>query len=184
MPFLDNKYADLTSYRVANFRVMGLTGRDAAGAPRWEVKCGNCHTYQIIGHTRLAQLIERKHSQQSLFCTNVNCPASRIEHKAESLSDIRQRERLEAENAAKAEADRQKAAQIEVAKHRAAQERIEARKSEWREYVTHALLEWDQSLDELPRFPEWENMGQEVHRIVLDRIRTKPEIPFPPVRIT
>lgn len=158
MPFLDQRYghADITGYLIGgNHRVMNFVGRDRVGEPRWEVRCGHCFRYQVLPHRKATMLLE---SKGTLQCTNAKCRMSQPQPKSETLADIRQCERMEAENAAKAEADRQKAAQIEAAKTRAEQERMEARKSEWREYVTHALLEWDQSLDELPKFPEWESM--------------------------
>lgn len=170
--FLADGRADLTGYRLGQFIVDRLVGRDRAGAPRWELQCTRCRTYQILGHTKLARLLEGKHSQNHLQCTNAVCRASQPQ--PESLGDFLRRERKQAEQAAQAEAERQKAAELEAAKERAKEQRLDQLKADYREFWLHHIKLRDFPEAEIPPLKRWLELSGGDRQKILESIRKNP----------
>src|ERR1700743_2700916 len=103
MGFIGN-FADLTGYKLGNFQIESLVGRDTAGYPKWRTVCGKCGQSQVISHRKLAPLIESK-AVASFQCTNGACELSRSHRDTETLADIRRQESREAEQAEKRRAE-------------------------------------------------------------------------------
>src|SRR4051812_21858392 len=102
--FLGN-YANLTGYQLGSFRISTLAGRDAAGAPKWEVICESCGSYQIVQHGKIAPLLESK-TPENFHCNNGGCSLSRSQsNSGEAWNQFRRRERREAEEAARVAAE-------------------------------------------------------------------------------
>lgn len=117
MSFLGT-FANLTGRKIGKFVVDGLSGRDKSGAPVWRVLCDHCSYPQTMPHSKVAPLVQGRHSQISLLCQNPACPLSHRENQTETLTDIRRQER-QAELKA-AEAQRQAAANDEKERKKAA----------------------------------------------------------------
>jgi phage terminase large subunit GpA-like protein len=168
-------FANLTGYKVGDFKVEGLAGRDAAGAPRWTVACRKCGQEQVLAHARMATALESK-AVNNLVCANPSCPLSRSHDKeSESFAEFRQRERREAEQAARQSKAEAAERQAEAAKGRAEFEKVAALRMEYRTYWNHQIqTEIEES--KLISFKRWQQLQPDTRSLILDKIKTDPTI--------
>lgn len=177
--FVCGTYRDLTGMVVVGgFVVEGRVGRDSSGAPRWRISCKCCGWQQTLSHSKLAPLVESRATQATLQCSNGECPLSRQHHESESISQMRRQERLEAERAANAADEAQRAAEEKAAKGRQQTAKLEALKNEWRGYWLHQICT-DIEADKIASFERWQRLSPETRRAVLDRINADPACYFP-----
>ena len=171
--FIGN-FANLTNYKIGTFSVEGLVGRDNSGIPRWEVSCGRCGHSQIIGHLRLAPLVEGRRTQVSLQCTYPACLLSKNRNGSETPSEFFKRERMETERQVQAEAEKKAQAEEEWARERAKAERIERVRCEYREFWLDQLNIEGHPESAIPPLKEWLALSDEARQMILERIRQHP----------
>ncbi len=171
MSFLGT-FADLTGQKIGKFVVDGLAGRDN-GAPRWKLICGTCFYPQNLPHSKVAPLVQGRHSQKSLLCANPACPASRHEHQVETLTDIRRQER-QAELKA-AEAQRQAAANDEKERKKAA--RADRIQREFLRYLSHQWRVGAADKD-ICKQSRWFSLSDSSRKNVLDAMEKNPTSPL------
>lgn len=172
--FLPGGFANLHGFRVGEFRVERLLGRDR-GVPRWEVSCGRCGQPQFIGHLRLAPLIEGRRTQRSLQCTNPSCPLSKNTSGSKTLAEFLKRERLEAEEKANAEGERLAEAQAEWVQERAKEAELDRLKAQFREFWLHQMKT---SLPEsaIPTLQQWCGFSESARQQILEKCRRDPAV--------
>jgi len=172
MTFLGT-HADLGGQQIGAFRVVELAGRDAAGAPRWRIVCDGCHYPQTLPHSRIALLVQGRHSQITLLCANPACPQSHREHESETIDEFRRRERREAEQAASAAAEAQRADQASAAKEQADCARSAEIQRQYIQYLNH---QWraGQDDDKICPISKWFALQPGTRRIVNDLIAKDP----------
>lgn len=165
-------FADLTYCKLGNFEVESLAGRDAAGHPRWRVVCGKCGDLQIVPHSKIAPLINTK-AAANFQCKNGACPLSRNHHHSETLTDLRQAERREAEEAARRLAEEQRAA-AEIAAEDA---RLAKLKAQYAFYYRHQLKTKIETAQIVP-FERWRQLTPETRKMVIETLRGEPTVFF------
>ena len=167
MSFLGT-FADLTGKKIGNFVVDGLAGRDKSGAPVWRV-IHDCGYRQSLFHSKLAPLVQGRHSQKSLLCANSACPASRHERKVETISDIRRQEKQAAIEVA--EAKREADALAEKDRLKAA--RRDRIMSEFVKYLNH---QWKVGADDaqICHQRRWFALSDESRKALLDAMKKNP----------
>src|SRR5882724_6275447 len=96
-------YADLTGYKIGNFVVRSIAGRDRAKAPVWRLMCQKCKREQLLSHSKLTVRLESQFATETLLCQNAACPLSRRDSvHTETLADVHKQERQEQQKAANA----------------------------------------------------------------------------------
>ena len=173
MGFISGGFANLDSYRIGNFTVERLVGRDQKGVPRWEVSCGRCGQSQFIGHLRLAPLVEGHRTQRSLQCQNPGCASSKNHTATETLADFLRQERQAAQRQAQIAAEAKAKAENEAVKERTKQAQIEALRLEFREFWLHQFNA-DVPESEIPSFKQWCGFCESARKTILERIRKEP----------
>jgi len=166
-------YADLRGKRVGEFLIEDLVGRNAFGAPRWKVVCDVCCYPQTLPHSKLAPLVQGKHSQVSLQCQNFACPQSRRERHTETIDDFRRQERQALAKAA--EAQREAAANAEKEKKKAARaDRIQ------REYLAYLNHSWKVGAadKDICTQRRWASLSDTSRKNVLDAMEKNPTSPL------
>lgn len=173
MGFLAGGFVDIDGYQLGKFKVYGLAGRDHAGVPRWEIVCPH-HHFQVLAHRRLVAMLESK-AFSTLQCTETTCPLSRSqENLPETAEQFNRRMKREAAIKAQAEAERQKAAEVEAAKQDAKQAAIEKLRPGYIEFWTHQL--WTNNPEStIPSFKRWIEIGERTRQTILDSIRKEPD---------
>jgi len=175
--FLGN-FADLTGYKISSFRVEGLAGRDAAGAPRWSVVCGECGEPQVVPHARAAALLESKTGDDNLYCTNGGCPLSRSQaSSSETFAQFRKRERREAAEQGRRVAEAQSAAEAEAAKQRVKDAKLSALRAEYVRFWNHQIKTRIEE-SKIVTFDRWQQLTEHTRRMVLSRISADSTVYF------
>lgn len=175
MGFIGTYYADLTGYRVGNFKVEAIVGRDSVGAPKWRVVCKKCGQEQILPHSKVAPVIEAK-APGNLMCVNPECFLSRSQvEPSESLADLRKREHRAAEQAARLAESEATHRQEQAAKQQVQAARLARLKAEYR---TFWLCQIKTQIEEsrIISFKHWQQLDPSTRRMVLDRIKTDPTL--------
>jgi hypothetical protein len=110
-------YADLTGFKVGNFKVDSLAGSDRYGRPLWEITCKHCRVSQNFEHRQLCNALESGRPDEVLFCKNTRCVNSRKNNVDEtpSLFEIRQHEREKRRRDSQQAAEAQAQAEREAA---------------------------------------------------------------------
>jgi hypothetical protein len=170
-------FADLTGYRINNFMIEGLSGRDVSGAPFWRVvhQAAGCNYPQSLPHSRIAALVQGRHSQISLLCANPACPLSHRESQSETIDEFRRRERREAEQAARAAAEAKREADAKAETDR----RQAARDAEiQRTYIRYLNAQWraGQDDDTICSRRRWFELTPGTREIVMDLIEKDPMV--------
>jgi hypothetical protein len=166
-------FANLAGKRIGRFIVTELAGRDTSGAPRWKVVCDECSYPKTLSHSKLAPLVQGRHSQISLLCQNPACPLSHRENQTETLTDIRRQERQAEAKAA--EAQREAAANAEKEQKKAVRDdRIR------REYLAYLNHQWrvgaaDKDICTQKR---WFSLSDSSRKHVLDAAEKHPTSPL------
>ena len=169
-------FANLMGYRVgANFYVDELMSRDTRGAPVWCVVCRRCGHSQPIAHGRLAPLLQGRRTEKSLHCANPGCELSRSQSGAETISEFRQREQKQSEQAAKTAAEAQRTADEQVTKERAKTVRNEEIQRQYMRYIVH---QWraGQDDDRICTRQRWFELTDATRRTVLDLIERESHV--------
>jgi hypothetical protein len=162
-------FADLTGKKIGKFVVDGLSGRDKTRSPVWRVLCDLCSYPQSLPHSKVAPLVQGRHSQVSLLCANAACPASRHERKVETISDIRRQEKQAAIEVA--EAKREADALAEKDRLKAA--RRDRIMSEFVKYLNH---QWKVGADDaqICHQRRWFALSDESRKAILDAMKKNP----------
>jgi len=172
--FLNGRFANLEGYHVGeDFTVQSLAGRDARGAPRWEISCNRCSQTQFITHARLAALVGM-HGQRSLQCSNPQCSlACHSSSNSVTLAELRRQERQEAEEAAQSKERVEEMA----AKQREKAARIEAERLRYNRYYVHQL-KTAAPIGALATFERWQQLPVSARDYILGRIVEDPKVWF------
>lgn len=125
--------------KVGQFLIQELAGRDKSGAPTWKVICDVCVFPQTLPHSKLANLVQGKHSQVSLLCPNPACPLSHHENENETITQFRRRERKQAQEAEASAVEAQRAAEQLAAKQRINDAKLADLKTQYRTYWLHQI---------------------------------------------
>ena len=172
--FIGN-YADLTNYRLGEFTVEGLAGRNPGGEPRWNVVCQRCNGLQILPHCKIVRLIEGRRTQLNLQCGNGACPASRTTSTIESGDEYRRRVRREEAAAASQAAEARHLADAAAVKQRAADAQRLALQREYIRYWIHQTKAGTDDADIVSR-ARWEQLTPGTREQVLDIITKDPTV--------
>ena len=169
-------FANLTGYSVgANFYVDELVYRDTRGVPVWRVVCRRCGHSQPISHVKLAPLIQGRHTEKSLYCASPGCDFSRSQSGAETISEFRQQERKQSEQAAKSAAEAQCTANEQAAKERTQSVRNEEVQRQYMRYIVH---QWraGQNDHRICTRQRWFELTDATRRTVLNLIEKDPHV--------
>lgn len=176
MSFLGT-YADLDGQRIGSFRVEGLTGRDASGAPVWRVvhEDAGCNYPQTLPHSKIAPLVQGRSTQASLLCANPACPLSHRESQSETIDEFRRQERRQREQAETAAAEQKRIADVAVAKERAQS----VRNAEvQRQYARFVVQQWKagQTDERICTRERFFSLSDETRQMILDTIQKNPAV--------
>lgn len=171
MGFLQGNFRDLTGEIVGVFTVQRLVGRDAAGAPKWEVRCEACTACQVVPHAKLAPMIASRAT--NLQCINPDCVNYRSHGHTQTLADVRREERKQAEQDARQAVEEQRKVQEAAAKNA----RLAAVRDEYRKYYVHQLGTPIDYAD-IVSFDRWRQLVPETRRMVLKRLEEDATVYF------
>jgi hypothetical protein len=164
-------FADLTNYRVGSFLIEGFSGRDASGAPVWRIvhEDAGCNYPQTLPHSKIAPLVQGRHSQITLLCANPACPQSHRENESESIDSFRRRERQEAEQAVRITAEAKRVADAQADKDRMQAARDASIQRQYLQYLNH---QWNagQTDEKICPRSRFFRLSDGTRRIVLDMI--------------
>jgi hypothetical protein len=168
MSFLGT-YADLRGKRVGAFRVEELAGRNKSGSPMWRVSCDVCCYPQTLPHSKLAPLVQGRHSQKTLLCANAACPASRHERHEETIKDVRRQEKQQQIQVAEA----QRELEAKAEKDRLKADRQERIRREFAAYLNH---QWRVGAkdEQICNSRRWFSLSDESRKAVLDAMKKNP----------
>lgn len=175
MSFIGTYYADLTGQQIGAFRVESLAGRDASGAPCWRIVCDRCQYPQTLPHSKIAPLVQGRNSQVSLLCANPACRHSHREQQSETIDEFRRRERREAAQEAKADAETKRLSDAQAEKDRKQSARDAVIQQQYLQYLNHqwAAGQMDEHICTKKR---WFELTPSSRQIVLDLIQKDPTV--------
>jgi hypothetical protein len=170
-------FADLTNYRVGSFLIEKFLGRDASGAPVWRIvhEDAGCNCPQTLPHSKIAPLVQGRHSQITLLCANPVCPQSHRQSQSETHSEFRKRELRESEKAARVAAEEKLAADAQAEKDRkqtASDAEIQ------RQYIRYVHSQWaaKQNDEKICTRQRWFELTPGTRQIVNDLVQKDPTV--------
>lgn len=167
--------ANLAGMKVGQFLIEELAGRDKAGAPLWKVVCDVCVFPQTLPHSKLANLVQGKHSQVSLLCANLACPLSHHENQNETITQFRRQERRQAQEAEALAAAAQRSAEQLAAKQRLNNAKLADLKTQYRTYWLHQIKT---TIDEaaIASLAQWSSLSEDTRKQLLAACAADPTV--------
>src|SRR5579872_881968 len=134
-------YADLTGFKIGNFKVDSLAGTDRNRAPLWLITCNRCRISQTFEHRELCNALESGRPEEVVFCKNQRCANSRkqIVEETPSLFELRQVEREKRKRAEREAAEAQAQSEREAAAAKARDAALAPLRAEWAEYSAQQI---------------------------------------------
>lgn len=169
-------YADLTGFKVGNFKVDCLAGTDRNRAPLWGTICNHCGVVQNFEHRELCNALESGRPAEVLACKNARCRnARRNVDESPSLFEIRRQEKEKRRHAAKQAAEVQAQAEREAATTKAREAALAPLRAEWNEYCRHQIKAGNE-LSVIAPLKRWTQLGDSLRERIMVAIRKDPTI--------